>query len=358
MSLPKGDPIPNQKNKDLLERGLIEPWQFSVREHIPLSTLPKTYLQHQKNPQPPPPCAPKWAGGIGKSPHPNQLTWSIMETIEKGIQSDLLHPYEASLQFEIPGEEIQKFLESLKLPIKPTPQWIPKWARTQPLQKPSLHGVQHYLASIPEYEEMDAEEELRLIKISRSKNKKLAAAAEEKLLLTNLRLVVSIARKNAYNTPIEDLISEGNLGLRTAIQKYKPGMGARLSTYASWWVKQSIRKALNDSKTIRIPLHQQQNLKRIQETILKLTEITGHIPSDEEIAEETKIKAHTIHRLRNLTSPMLSLQYLPNGETEGKTYAETLKDTSTNGLNPLEKLSQKHAQETLEKMKQRFEVKL
>ena len=336
-----------EKNKRLLEDRKIEEWQYCLRENVPIQSLPNNLNNHI------PPFAPKWAGGLDKTPDKStELTWDQMESIEAGIQTGHLLPYEAAMLFGIQGEKIKKFLQELKYTIPPHPKWILNWAQPEPTPKYSTNnsGLSLYLASIPKYEGMTAEEETALIQESRSPDPTLANKAEEKLILANLRLVVAIARKSSYNNSIEDLIAEGNIGLRTAIQKYKPDMGARLSTYAAWWIKQSIRKALNDSKTIRIPLHQQHNLKKIQDTIYKLTEITGANPSDEEIAEETGIKTHIVHRLRNLTTPMLSLQHFPNDETNGKSYEETLKDTSPNGANPLEKLSDKHAQETLEKI--------
>jgi RNA polymerase primary sigma factor len=199
---------------------------------------------------------------------------------------------------------------------------------------------------------MSGQEEQALITESRCGDPARETKAEEKLIIANLRLVASLARRHQHGLPLEDLISEGTLGLRVAIQKFNPAMGARLSTYAIWWIKHHLRKALNESKTIRVPIHQQHHVKRIQDTILRLTEATGSPPTDEEIAAETGLKTHVVQNLRDLSSPMLSLQNSPHHETDGRTFEETLKDQNASGLTPFEHLKSKHAKETLERILQ------
>jgi RNA polymerase primary sigma factor len=114
-------------------------------------------------------------------------------------------------------------------------------------------GLKRYLQEIGQFARLTPQQEIELA----AKIKKGDAAARERMINANLRLVVTIARDYAnLGLPLLDLISEGNIGLTKAVERFDPTKGAKLSTYAMWWIKQSIKRALaNQSKTIRVPVH-------------------------------------------------------------------------------------------------------
>jgi RNA polymerase primary sigma factor len=114
------------------------------------------------------------------------------------------------------------------------------------------------------------------------KIKKGDAEARERMINSNLRLVVTIAHDYAnLGLPLLDLISEGNIGLTKAVERFDPGKGAKLSTYAMWWIKQSIKRALaNQGKTIRLPVHLVDKIARVRRVSLQMSDELGHEPTD------------------------------------------------------------------------------
>ena len=106
------------------------------------------------------------------------------------------------------------------------------------------------------------------------------------MIKANLRLVVKIAHDyEGLGLPLLDLISEGNIGLMKAVERFDPAKGGKLSTYGAWWIKQSIKRALaNQSKTIRLPVHLVDKISRMRRVAMKLQEELGREPTDEELA--------------------------------------------------------------------------
>jgi RNA polymerase primary sigma factor len=155
-------------------------------------------------------------------------------------------------------------------------------------------------------------------------------AARERMIKANLRLVVKIARDyEHYGVPLLDLISEGNIGLMKAVERFDPGRGAKLSTYASWWIKQAIRRALsNQAKTIRLPVHIGDKLLRMHRTSARLEEELGHEPSNEELAAELDMTAARVAALRRVSLAPGSLD-APVGEDKGKRFDEIISDEKT-----------------------------
>lgn len=142
------------------------------------------------------------------------------------------------------------------------------------------------------------------------------AAAREKMIQSNLRLVVKIAQDYSnYGLPLVDLISEGNIGLMKGVERFDPERGVKFSTYAAWWIKQGIKRALaNQSKTIRLPVHLVDKLSRMRRISAQLTEELGREPDDEELAEELGLPVKKIAQLRRVSMRPASLNHLVGDE--------------------------------------------
>jgi RNA polymerase primary sigma factor len=146
------------------------------------------------------------------------------------------------------------------------------------------HGLDTYLAGINEVPLLTPDEEIQLAK----RVQKGDLAAREHMIRANLRLVVSIA-KNYMNRGLAfmDLIEEGNIGLMKAVEKFDPKAGCRFSTYATWWIKQGIRRSLiNTVKTVRVPSYMAEIVSRWKATAMELNYRLGRQPTSSEIAEE------------------------------------------------------------------------
>lgn len=195
-----------------------------------------------------------------------------------------------------------------------------------------------YLRELGRVKLLSPEEELQLA----VRMKHGDADARERMIRGNLRLVVRIARDYAgFGLPLLDLINEGNIGLMTAVERFDPTRGAKLSTYASWWIKQSMRRALaNQSKTIRLPVHIVEKIGHIRRAAFRLHELLGREPDDEEVASETSISAHEIARVRDANIRPASLD-APLGDEDASRLADIVRDENT--ASPYEHLAEKNA---------------
>jgi len=129
------------------------------------------------------------------------------------------------------------------------------------------------------------------------------------MIKANLRLVVKIAQDYSnLGLPLLDLISEGNIGLINAVERFDPGKGGKLSTYSAWWIKQSIKRALaNQSKTIRLPVHLVDKISKMRRVSLQMSEELGREPTDEEFAEEIGISSAKLSQLKAVSIRPASL---------------------------------------------------
>ncbi len=162
-----------------------------------------------------------------------------------------------------------------------------------------------YMQNIGQYTLVTPEEEIKLA----AKIAKGDTRARDKLISSNLRLVVKIAHDfKGLGLPLLDLISEGNIGLMRAVEKFDPSKGAKLSSYAAWWIKQSMRRALaNQARTIRIPVQSASKICKIQNAKVKLAEQLGRDPTDKEIADAVNLTERTVTGLRLGKTTTISL---------------------------------------------------
>ena len=195
---------------------------------------------------------------------------------------------------------------------------------------PAPHGdtggdtvLRLYLCEIGPVPLLTREEEVRLAR----RVQKGDESAREQMIKANLRLVVKIASQfDGYGLALLDLISEGNVGLMKAVERFDPGFGAKFSTYAMWWIKQAIRRALaNQTRLIRLPVHVHEKLMRISRASNRLHEILGRDPSDEELGQEVRLPEHKVRRLRTAALRPTSLDE-PAGDDGSKTIAELVAD--------------------------------
>jgi len=162
-----------------------------------------------------------------------------------------------------------------------------------------------YMQSIAQYPLISQEEEEKLAE----RIAKGDSEARETLIRSNLRLVVKIAHDfKGLGLPLLDLISEGNIGLMRAVEKFDPSKGAKLSSYAAWWIKQSMRRALaNQARTIRIPVQSASKIGKIQNAKTQLTQKLGREPTDKEIANEVNLTERTVVGLRQGKTSTISI---------------------------------------------------
>ncbi|MCF7674398.1 MAG: RNA polymerase sigma factor RpoD/SigA [Akkermansiaceae bacterium] len=165
--------------------------------------------------------------------------------------------------------------------------------------------------------------------------------ARSQMIRANLRLVVKIAQDYAnYGLPVTDLISEGNIGLMKAVERFDPNRGGKLSTYAAWWIKQSIKRALaNQSKTIRLPVHMVDKIAKVRRIGMMLAEALGRDPTDDELAEEVGLPRHKLALIKLASQRPTSLD-APVNEGEATEYSEVIGDERA--ANPLEALADKN----------------
>lgn len=201
-------------------------------------------------------------------------------------------------------------------------------------------GFQHYLRQIARYPLLTRVEEIRLA----AKIKKGNKPAKTLMINSNLRLVVKIARDYAnMGMPLLDLISEGNIGLMKAVERFDPSKGGKLSTYGSWWIKQSIKRALaNQGKTIRLPVHLVDKIAKIRRVGVGLSDELGRDVTDEEIAEEVGMSAAKVTQLKQAAIRPASLD-APVGDDDSTEFGELIGDASA--VDPSEQLSEKNLQE-------------
>jgi len=187
-------------------------------------------------------------------------------------------------------------------------------------------SVQLYLRSIGRIKLLSASEEIELAR----RIGKGDEIAKKRLVQANLRLVVSVAKKyQGRGLPFLDLIQEGNLGLIRAAEKFDPERGYKFSTYATWWIRQGITRALADkSRTIRVPVHMVETINNLRKTTRKLSQELGRRPTMEELARAMNVSLTKIKEILAANRTPVSLD-TPYGEDEDNSLAELVQDESS-----------------------------
>lgn len=188
-------------------------------------------------------------------------------------------------------------------------------------------NLQLYINEIRQTPLLTIEEEIKLA----ARIKRGDKAARDHMIKANLRLVVKIAYDyKDMGLPLMDLISEGNLGLIKAVERFDPNKGGKLSTYAAWWIKQSMKRALaNQSKTIRLPVHLVDKIARMRRTIAALTEEFDREPTNEEIAYEMQMPVNKIALLKTVSVRPASLDAPVGEDSDSATLGDLVGDENT-----------------------------
>ncbi len=236
---------------------------------------------------------------------------------------------EASLQMEIEdyaGQSFKAVLQEYQLL-----ESAMKWKRD--VVEQTGHDENEFLSQV-----MKLQKSLEVMK-----------TAKNRLMESNLRLVVSIARKYLHcGLGIEDLIQEGNLGLMRAIDKFDYERGCKLSTYASWWIRQSMSRAIADhSRTIRIPVHMIDKGKRVMKISHQLGMELGRQPTLAEVVERSRMPEELVHELLHNMNDPLSIDK-PYGSEEGSTLQNVVPDQ--NAVDPLQTMMRTDLTEVIEEM--------
>ncbi len=216
-----------------------------------------------------------------------------------------------------------------RAPVIPAagPQLETSPAATEAILAESMHvdTLTLYLREIGRVKLLTTGEEIALARRIKRGDKK----AREQMITANLRLVVKIAREyQGLGLPLLDLINEGNIGLMKGVQRFDPSKGAKLSSYASWWIKQAIRRALsNQSKTIRLPVHVVDKMTHIRRAEVKLRETFDREPTDEEVAHDIGLDAGRVRRYREASRAPVSLDS-PIGHEDSTPISEVVADST------------------------------
>ena len=205
------------------------------------------------------------------------------------------------------------------------------------------YSLKIYMRDINETLLLTREEEADLAKRIQNGDEK----ARVTMINANLRLVVKIAREYVnYGLSLPDLISEGNIGLIKAVDRFDPTKGGKLSTYGSWWIKQSIKRALaNQGKTIRLPIHMVDKISKLRRITTLLTENYGREPTNEELHEETGIPLRKLVLLKRAAQRPTSLD-APLSEDGATSYSEIIGDE--HAVDPFAALSGKNMMNQIE----------
>jgi len=284
----------------------------------------------------------------------------LMYLVRKGRVHGFVTYKEVTQAYQEPENDLElidafmKYLSYIGVEIKDAKPLleIPQEGGSKPSKDDDLTGISEdsvrmYLREIGQYPLLTADEEVRLAKRIERGDK----AAKRRLTEANLRLVVSIAKKYiGRGLSLLDLIQEGNLGLQRAVEKFDYKKGFKFSTYATWWIRQAITRAIADqARTIRIPVHMVETINRYMRTQRELQQELGREPTHDELAKKLGIDLEKLEHIMKISQDIVSLES-PVGEENDSTLGEFIEDKQA--LSPEEQaiyqLMKGHVQESLE----------
>jgi RNA polymerase primary sigma factor len=210
-----------------------------------------------------------------------------------------------------------------------------------------------YLAQIGRERLLTHEEEVDLGRRARAGDKK----AREKLIEKNLRLVVSVAKKyRGMGLPFGDLIQEGNIGLMKAADKYDPERGWRFATYATWWIRQAIGRAVADKgRTIRVPVHMGEKMRKMARVYNKLSDELSREPTDEEVAERLGWSVGRVKDVKRAIPDTISLNRPLTSEVDSSELGDFIEDERESGVGSqvVRELERRRIMESVERLPER-----
>ena len=210
-----------------------------------------------------------------------------------------------------------------------------------------------YLAHIGRGELLTHEEEIDLSKRAKQGDKR----ARKRLIEKNLRLVVSVAKKyRGYGLPFEDLIQEGNIGLMKAVEKFDPDRGFRFSTYATWWIRQAVQRAVADKgRTIRVPVHMTEKIRKMARTYNELSVELEREPTDDEVAERLGWTVGEVLDVKDAMPDATSLNQTLGAEKDASEVGEFVEDelASDTPGEVMREMETEHLREAIERLPER-----
>ncbi len=268
---------------------------------------------------------------VGKVFPPEKIEELIKKGRERGFVTfaEILYFF-PEIERDIKGlEKLFETLEGQGVEVKETREFLeemPKEKVAKIRLSDRIDSIQMYLKEIGKIAPLTAQGEKDLAKkIEKNDNE-----ARKKLAQANLRLVVSIAKKYVGRSPnltLLDLIQEGNLGLFRAVEKFDWRRGYKFSTYATWWIRQAITRALADqSRTIRIPVHMVETISKYTQARRRLLQDLGREPLPEEIATEMGVEVDKVHQIMKISQETVSLETPVGDEEEDSILAEFIED--------------------------------
>jgi len=230
-------------------------------------------------------------------------------------------------------------------------QLVGKTRRETSAETPEL--LAKYLNHIGQGKLLTYQEEINLSKKAKSGDKK----ARQRLIEKNLRLVVSVAKKyRGYGLPFEDLIQEGNIGLMKAVEKYDPDRGYRFSTYATWWVRQAVQRAVADKgRTIRVPVHMGEKIRKMARAYNELSAELEREPTDEEVAGHLGWAVGEVRDVKDVMPDATSLNRLLSSEQGASEVGEFVEDERASDTpgEVLREIESEGLQEAIERLPER-----